>query len=329
VKQLIHLVQNELMKLVRKKKLVVVSLIIAVLVGLFTYAQYKESKTTLERLGDVDWRTTLQQEIIDMQNRINSVGISNEWKTQLQMRVELQQYYLDNNINPSEPGSPSFVRMIAHYSEGLFIPLMVMVIAADIVSSERSGGTIKLLLTRPVRRWRILMSKYITLILSVSFIVMLFGLLSYLIAGLVMGYQGWTAPTITGFIVEAGELNTSNVHLIPQWQFILMEYGLVWFVALVLGTISFMLSVLIRSTAAGMGVMLAALISGMILSNMVSSWEAAKYLFVINLHLTDFLAGYAPPINGMTLGFSLMVLSVWGLAALLISFAVFTRQDVY
>jgi len=326
---LINLVQNEMLKLVRKKKLVVVALIIGILISVFTYAQYKEAQRTLERLGDVDWRTTLQQQIIDTQNRLTSSRISDEWKSQLQLRIQQQQYYLDHNVNPMEPGAPTFMREFAKNSIDLFLPLMVMIIAADLVSSERSAGTVKLLLTRPVKRWKILLSKYITLVLAVSFIIVLFGMFSYLISGLVFGYQGWTAPVITGFSVEAGELITSGIQLIPQWQYLLMEFGLVWFVALVVGTLSFMLSVLIRSTAAGMGVMLATLISGMILSNMVSSWVSAKYLFMINLKLTDYLTGSAPPIDGMTLGFSLAVLAAWGLAALAVSFTVFLKQDVY
>ena len=68
-------------------------------------------------------------------------------------------------------------------------------------------------------------------------------------------------------------------------------------------------SVLIRSTAAGMGIMLAALVSGSILSAMVSSWESAKYLFMVNLNLTGYLNGMAPPIEGMTLLFSIGVLA--------------------
>lgn len=301
----------------------------AVLIGLFTYAQYKEIERRIERVGSLDWRTTLQQQIIDTQNRITSSGISEEWKSELQLRIKQQQYYLDHNINPLEPGAPTFMRTFAEHSINLFLPLMVMVIAADLVSSERSAGTVKLLLTRPVKRWKILSSKFIALILTISIIIFLFGLLSYLISGLIFGYQGWLAPILTGFLAEAGELNTSAVQMIPQWQYLFMEFSLVWFVAVIVGTIAFMLSVLIKSTPVGMGVMLAALISGAILNNMVASWESAKYLFMINLNITGYLAGSAPPIEGMSLGFSLAVLSVWGLTALYVSFFVFIRQDIY
>lgn len=132
-----------------------------------------------------------------------------------------------------------------------------------------------------------------------------------------------------GFQFQGGELDTSGIYLVPQWEYILRQFGLAWFVALVVGTLSFMLSVLIKSTAAGMGVMLALLISGTILSNMVSSWESAKYLFMVNLNLITYLNGSAPPIEGMSLAFSFIILLLWGLGALFISFFRFTRQDVY
>ncbi|NRD79269.1 ABC transporter permease [Bacillus sp. BRMEA1] len=324
-----NLIQNEMMKLISKKRLVVIALIIGVLVALFTYAQFKQVQTQREKLGTSDWRTIVQKQIVDMTNRLSSTGISDEWKKEIKISIKQEQYYLDHDINPTAPGAPTFVRIFLENSIGLFIPLMVMVIASDLVSSEHGLGTIKLLLTRPVKRWKVLLSKYFTLILAVSLIVAIAGILSYVISGFVFGFRGWGAPILTGFNVTNNGLNTSNVKLLSLWQFLLMDFGLVWYVAVVVGTLSFMLSVLIRSTAAGMGVMLAALISGAILSNMVSSWQSAKYLFMVNLQLTDYLAGNPPPIEGMTLAFSMIVLLIWWAAALLVSFLVFTKKDVY
>jgi ABC-2 type transport system permease protein len=318
-----------MMKLMAKKKLLVIAMIIGVLVILFTYAQFRQVETQREKLGTTDWKSMLQQQIIDTQNRLSSSRLTDDWKKQLQVSLQQQQYYLDHDINPSEPGAPTFMRMFIENASSLFLPLMVMVIASDLVSSEHSGGSIKLLLTRPVKRWRVLLSKYITLCLAISTIIAITGFLSYLISGVVFGYHGWRAPIVAGFSITPAGLDTSGVRLIEQWQFLWMDFGLVWFVAIVVGTLSFMLSVLIRSTAAGMGVMLAALISGAILSNMVSSWTSAKYLFMVNLRLTDYMNGTAPPIEGMTLSFSLLVLLVWWAAALLVSFWVFNRKDVY
>lgn len=323
------LIYNEMLKLVKSKRIFVITIIIGIMISMFTYAQFREMENVKKRIGDTDWKVTLQQSIIDMQNRIGSSGISEEWRSQLKVRIDQSQYYLDHNINPQEPGAPTFLRVFLDNSIQLLLPLMVMIVSADLVSSEKSLGTIKLLLTRPIKRWKILMSKYLTLILTISIILFIFGLFSYLISGLFFGYAGWSAPVLTGFTVEAGELNTANVHLVPQWQYLIMVFGLGWFVSLVVGTLSFMISVLIRSTAAGMGVMLAFLISGTIISSIASSWESAKYLFMVNLRLTDYLQGNIPPIEGMSLPFSLTVLAVWGIAGLIISFVAFTKRDIY
>ena len=318
-----------MMKLLAKKRLIVIAVIVAVLVGLFTYAQYKQSLERQEKLGTTDWRASVQTSIIDITNRLSSSGMSDDTRERMQITLKQQQYYLDHDINPSEPGAPTFMRIFIENSGMMLIPLLVIVIASDLVSSEHSLGSIKLLLTRPVQRWRILVSKYISLLLAISIIMAIVGILSFLLSGIVFGYKGMDAPVITGFSAQAGNLDISRVRMISQWKFLLMDFGLVWFVAVVVGTLSFMLSVLIRSTAAGMGIMLAALVSGSILSTMVSSWESAKYLFMVNLNLTGYLSGIAPPIEGMTLLFSISVLVVWWLLALLISFFVFTRQDVY
>ena len=59
--------------------------------------------------------------------------------------------------------------------------LLTVIVAAGIVASEFTQGTIKMLLSRPVKRWKILTSKYVTVILFgillmlVGFIVSILG----------------------------------------------------------------------------------------------------------------------------------------------------------
>ena len=322
-------IQNEMMKLLAKRRLAVIAGIVAILVLMFTYAQYKQVEEQREKLGTNDWRTALQQQIIDTQNRLGSSRMLDEWREELQVTLKQQQYYLDHDINPSEPGAATFTRMFLENAIDLFIPLLVMIVASDLVSSEYSQGTIKLLLTRPVMRWKILLSKYLTLLLAVSMIVAITAILSYFLSGMVFGFKGLDAPVLSGFEIDGGQVDFSQVNLVEQWTLLLMDLGLVWLVAVVVGSLSFMLSVLIRSTPAGMGIMLAALIAGAILSNMVSSWESAKYLFMVNLKLTSYLNGAAPPIEGMTLLFSVITLLVWWILSLIVSFTVFSRRDVY
>jgi ABC-2 type transport system permease protein len=323
------LVQNECIKMIKKKRFYVIILILLALIPMFAYAQMRIAQNTQKQFGTTDWRVDLRQSITESQKRLSSPRVPEEWKQRLKAQAQISTYYLERDINPSSPNAVTFTRDFVKNAVGLFIPLIIMVISADIVSSEHSAGTIKLLLTRPVKRWKILMSKLITLVFFTSLVVLSTGVLCYLISGLVFGYGGWDLPILIGIQASGTDVDFSHVQAVNQWLYILMEFGLVWFSAIVVALMSLMLSVLVRSTAAGMGIMLAVLISGTILSNMVSSWETAKYLFMVNLTLTDYLAGSIPPIKGMDLAFSLSVLSIWAIASLIVSFGVFTRKDIF
>ncbi|MDB5083981.1 MAG: ABC-type multidrug transport system, permease component [Bacilli bacterium] len=325
----VDLLHNEVIKILRKKRFRVILLILLVLISLFTYAQLRVVQNDLQQTGTTDWRLTLQQKIADQTNRLQSGRLTDDYKRILRITIQQEQYYLNYNIDPAAPGAPTFVRAFLDASIYLFLPLLVVIIAADMVSGEYADGTIKLLLTRPVKRWKILLSKYLAAVLSVSLIVFLFGLLTYLISGIAFGYAGWNLPVLTGFGTAGDTLTTNTVHSLAQWQYCLLSYGLGWFTCLAVGTLSFMLSVLFRTSAAAMGTMLAALIGGSILTQTASSWTQTKYLFMLNLRLTDYLSGGLPPVQGMTLGFSMAVLGAWSVMALVVSFAVFTRKDVF
>lgn len=327
--ELIQLTYNEIEKVYRKKRILIIMLIISILIPIFVYAQLQQTKEVSKRFGTSDWKIALQQDIIDKQNRLNSSGIPEEWKNFLKVEIEQQQYYLENNINPTYPGAPTFIRVLMEQSIGwLLLPLLIMVLTIDIVSGERSDGTIKLLLTRPVKRWKVLLSKYISVNLLISFLIIMYGLIAYVISGVVFSFKGWSVPTFTGFTIQNGTLLTDNVQLIPQWEYILMVFGLAWFSCIIIGTLAFMVSVLVRTTPAAMGIMLASLITGSVLSGLATSWSGAKYFFSVNLDLTDYLSGQLPMIEGLNMGFSLITLSIWGIIGLIAAFTVFVKQDM-
>src|SRR5665647_1961337 len=99
-----------MVKITGKRRLIVVALIIAVLISLFTYAQLRQAQDNLKRFGSTDWRVALEQRIAGWENRLSSGRTPTNGREDLKVRIDQQQYYLDHNINPSEPGAPTFVR---------------------------------------------------------------------------------------------------------------------------------------------------------------------------------------------------------------------------
>jgi ABC-2 type transport system permease protein len=319
------LVENEVLKLLRRRRFRVAWLILAVFLGIIVYAAAQGR----ERFrGGKPWRVETQERIARLQTWLRSGRMMNSSERWARFEISRLQYHLDRNVDPEAISGPLFVRGFANSASYLLLPLLAIVFAADIVSSEFSQGTIKLLLTRPVGRLRVLASKFAALMLAITLTVLFGAAAAYGIAGLAFGYAGWGAPLLTGFRASGSTFDPTGIREIALWKDAILVFGLAWFAALVVGAIAFLCSVLLRSTAAAMGTMVAALVAGTILPRVASSWEAQKYLFVTNLPLPDYYSGSPPPIPGMTVPFSVAVLAVWAAAALLVAFGVFARRDV-
>lgn len=319
------LVENEMLKLFRRRRFRLAVLILVALLGLIVYGQAKVRERIFE---GKDWRIRSQERIAGMQNGLRSGRMPRTAERWSRFEISRLQYHLDRDINPDAISGPLFARGFANASSYLLLPLLALVFASDIVSSEFAQGTIKVLLTRPVSRARILTSKLVALAAAITIIVLVGGVVAYVLGSLAFGFRGWGAPILTGFRVSGEAFDLASVRSVPLWQDAIVVFGLAWYSCLAVGTIALLTSVLLRSTAAAMGTMFAALIAGTILPRLAPTWEAQKYLFVTNLPLPDYYSGSPPPIPGITVVFAAVALAGWAVAALALAYGVFLRRDV-
>jgi ABC-2 type transport system permease protein len=325
----LYLVGNEVTKMMRKRRFQVVFAILIALIAVFSYAEKQAALVLAHQLGTTDWHIRLQQQLTSATNRLHSPFLSDAAKAGIQATLNEGQYELAHNINPFAPGAASFMRTFMDEGITLLIPLLVIVIAADMVSSEMSGGTIKVLLTRGVSRAKVLLSKLVALFLLIAMLMAAIALSAYIVSGIFFGYQGFGLPVLMGFHTSStGFVDVQHVYTIPQWKYLFMTFGLGFFTCICISCLAFMVSTLVRSTASSMGIMMAGLIAGTLLTALASNWTAAKYLPVVNLQLSGYLNGNPPPVAGMTFPFSLAVLVAWSIASLAISFWVFVRKDM-
>ncbi|WP_230191547.1 ABC transporter permease subunit [Paenibacillus sp. CECT 9249] len=187
------------------------------------------------------------------------------------------------------------------------ITIVTIVVAAGIVSSEFAWGTIKLLLIRPWTRGKILLSKYIALVLFALF-------MSVLVFALVFGISALLFPNMPGPGLWSDFLMTSVYKFIDL---------------LVIATFTFMLSAVFRSNGLSIGMAMFVFMFGdmvpMLLHPDKYGW--AKYLLFHNMHLYNYMHG-STPYPGMSFGFSSAVLAVYFAAFLAISWIVFARRDI-
>ncbi|WP_159882827.1 ABC transporter permease [Paenibacillus puerhi] len=187
-----------------------------------------------------------------------------------------------------------------------------VIIAGDIVASEFSWGTIKLLLIRPASRSKVLASKLIAALLFMICLLAIHFIFSYF-TGLILFGAG--APLIPGGESFAGIV---RVYLLDTVSIVMTVL------------LAFMISAAFRSSSLAIGLSIFLLLTkdGVVMVLARLKYEWVKYFVFANTDLTPYLTGGKPPIEGMTLGFSVTVLVAYAVLFYVVSWLLFTKRDV-
>lgn len=201
------------------------------------------------------------------------------------------------------------------------ISILIIIIASGIVSSEFSSGTVKFLLINPVSRWKILVSKYASL-LSVTFAMLLICYISSAIfSGVFSGFQDIGAPYL---YVSGEQVQSGSSFLFMAWRYLLGSIELI-----MMATLAFTLSSLTRNSAIsiGLGVSLF-LVGGTVTSFLATNQlDWARYMLFANTNL-NYISMKLTPFLGHTITFALIVLAVYMGVFWLTAWDGFVRRDV-
>jgi ABC-2 type transport system permease protein len=313
---LFNLYLNENMKIYRRVRTwMLVLVLILTTIGFLVAQQYTVKPS---QVASSDWKTNVQQQInSDMQN-LKSTRPGTDWKPHLQTRVKLNQYHLDHNIPPTD--QTLWGNMLKAADLIMVVTVFTVIVAADSVAGEFSGGTIKLLLIRPVSRSKILLSKYLsTLTFSLLLFVILF-ISAFVVSGALQGFHDMGVPYVyassDGLIHETNIVTQAiNTYLLQSIQMIMVV------------TLAFMISSVFRSSSIAIALSLVIMFGGSSIVDFLAQYGWAKYYLFENTDLTQYLTG-TPLIPGMTLSFSVVVLLVYFLVFNVLSWVVFKKRDV-
>lgn len=254
-------------------------------------------------------------------------------RAKLEDNIKLALYQLDNDkldntanqmtlFETSEPEQITFWTVfLTSTSLVTVVALLAIVIAGGIVSSEFSQGTVKFLLINPVKRWKILMSKYFTVItvgyimLCILFVVMI------PITGLMLGFDGFSTPYI---YVNGGEVKEMPTLLYAAEQYLMKSVEMV-----VMSTLAFAISSLVRSTALAIGVSVFTMCIGSTVTRLLGELgqDWARFLVFANTDLASISKGYSI-FAQHSLTFAVGVLIAHMVVFLLTAWDGFTKRSV-
>lgn len=202
------------------------------------------------------------------------------------------------------------------------IGLLLIIITGGSIASEFSNGTIKFLLINPIKRWKILLSKYIMSI-SLGFVMMIF---LYVLSALTsMIFFGTSLLDVPYLHVVNGQVEEINgfLFMIRRYLFNSVE-------VIVMATLAFAISSLIRSSSLAIGVSVFSMLAGntvVMIMKQALNIDWARYLIFANTDLESVING-TTYFSHHSLPFALTVIGVHMVVFLLTAWDGFTRREV-
>jgi ABC-2 type transport system permease protein len=197
-----------------------------------------------------------------------------------------------------------------------------VIITADSVAGEFSGGTIKLLLIRPATRTKILLSKYISAFGFLLFLMVILLVTSFIVSGLMYGF-GSSAELYS--YVGKGNI-THHISLASQT---FRSYGYNSILIIMILSLCFMVSSVFRSSAIAITISIVLIFVGGIVGGIISQFTWSKYYLFLNVDLSVYLTDRIPVEgSGMTLTFSIIMLLIYFIIFNGLSWYVFKKRDV-
>lgn len=236
-------------------------------------------------------------------------------------------YYLDNNIKPltfqnKMLMTPYSARQAMNNSYFMAIVSLIItaILCGGIVASEHKNGTIRLLLTKPYKRYKILLSKLIVMI-GTFLIVYLLGILStYLLGGIMYGFDNYNIPLVfnnSGVITEVSyllfTLKNTLYEVVISLLFLVILFGLSSIT--LLSTISVVIVLVLIFVSFG-------------LSYIIYFNQIFTYIPLVLLNFYEVLYNPNNHFVNINVGSSVLVAITYILIILFITFITYCKRDI-
>lgn len=157
------------------------------------------------------------------------------------------------------------------------IPFLVTLVAGDILAGEATGGTYRLLLTRPITRATMVTSKYIAVLISTNLLIFVLALLSLGLGTLILG---------SGEVVVLRSRITILAQDDALWRF-LLAYGFAALSMTTVSSVAFLLSSLVENAIGPIMTTMAIIIVFLIVSAISAPWMDVVRPWLFTSHMSS------------------------------------------
>jgi ABC-2 type transport system permease protein len=314
---MIGLIQNEWMKIFKRPGTYVMIAILLVAASIYAVT-LKYEQSGAEFKADKNWEQNLREENDALKKRLESSASPLE-NNFYKKEIAVNAYRLQHHIPPENSyhlwdfvnDATSLINIA-----GLF----TIIISAGIVASEFNWGTVKLLLIRPITRVKILLSKYLTVLLFAALLLGILFLYSSIIGAMLFGI-----PDKPSIYINYYNGNVTQQNMVVH---LLIYYGMSSINMVMLATMAFMISAVFRNSSLAIGLSIFLMFTGADLTKLIAlKFTWAKYILFANTNLMQYFEE-TPLVQGMTLSFSIVMLLIYFFIFQLLAFYIFKKRDV-
>ena len=246
-----------------------------------------------------------------------------EYNTSLEKR-EINRYILENNVDINKANDIRGILKNLFSEYGLFIIVMIIMIAGTIVSEEFNKGTIKLLLVKPYSRNKILLAKFITVLIMILFSIVAVVAMELIVGGIIFGYNSLSIPVLD-YNFTTGSLEVMNIFTYLGIEIVTQLPKLI-----LLATLAFACSTLFNNSAVAIAIPLLGYMSADMINMLVTQnkIQFMKFFVSLNWNFEEYLFGSLPSMEGMTCGFSIIICVLYLIIMLIPTFVVFKKKNI-
>ena len=226
------------------------------------------------------------------------------------------------DINKSDSLKGSLQNFYSQY--GIFILVVIIMIAGTIVSEEFNKGTIKLLLVKPYTRTQILLSKFLTVLIISAFVIVSTILMQILVGGILFGLGGIFEPVVVY------NLSTNAIQEINIFAYLGIQTLTQLPIIILLATLAFAISTIFSNSALAITVSLLGYMGASIINQLAIAYNLTfmKYFVTMNWDLSQYLFGGLPYMEGMNLITSIIICVIYLLIMLIPTFIIFKKRNI-
>lgn len=300
-------------------------------------------------ITSTDWKLSTQKRIQALKESEKNpyIALDENKLEEIHAQIKYYNYYLENSIEPPKAyqvtAHRDVIKMIS-FMNVIFLPLLITFLCSDIISGEHASNTIKMLLTKPVKRISIFNSKFIGATIVCILTICILELIAFLVLGIMFNFGDALDPTIigtrytlgsnifTGDIKTVAIRNTS--YILPVWKISVITtlYQILYIIICVIFSMAistFFISNILSLITSVMPVAFLSLITFMLPLGFLS--KVYPMLFTTFSNPLDLLTGdLAMKLNNPLINFKtgILVIIVWGIICYSLSLKKFTQRDV-